>query len=103
MKTSSRRLKPDSCQTHQHKTDRLTPGSRQTQTPPDSTVGATIALFAFLATGVATVRTQFKLFLHQTNGVLVQSSVTVIGHYIMSRYILTSGLYRGSHQVFNRE
>jgi hypothetical protein len=44
VKTSSRRLKPDSCQTHQHKTDRLTPDSRQTQTPPDSTIGSTIAL-----------------------------------------------------------
>jgi hypothetical protein len=35
MKTSSRRLKPDSRQTHQHKIDRQTPDSRQTQTPPD--------------------------------------------------------------------
>jgi hypothetical protein len=57
VKTSSRRLKPDSCQTHQHKTDRLTPDSRQTQTPPDPTIGATIASFAFLAATVATVRT----------------------------------------------
>jgi hypothetical protein len=31
----------------QHKTDRPTPDSRQTQTPPDSTIGATIETFAF--------------------------------------------------------
>jgi hypothetical protein len=53
VKTSSRRLKPDSCQTHQHKTDRLTTDSRQTLTPPDTT----IASFAFLATRVTAVRT----------------------------------------------
>jgi hypothetical protein len=53
VKTSSRRQKADSCQTHQHKTDRLSPDSSQTQTPPDPT----IASFAFLATRVATVRT----------------------------------------------
>jgi hypothetical protein len=32
VKTSWRRLKLDSCQTHQHRTDRLTSDSRQTQT-----------------------------------------------------------------------
>jgi hypothetical protein len=47
VKTSSRRLKPDSCQTHQHITDRLTPDSCQTQTPPDPTRGVTTASFAF--------------------------------------------------------
>jgi hypothetical protein len=56
MKTSSRRLKPNFSQTHQHKTERLTPDSRQTQTPPDPTIGSTTASFAFLATEVATVR-----------------------------------------------
>jgi hypothetical protein len=45
VKTSSWQLKPDLCQTLEHKTDRLTPNSRQTQIPPDSTVGATIPLF----------------------------------------------------------
>jgi hypothetical protein len=30
------RLKPDSCESHQHQTDRLTPDCRQTQTPPDT-------------------------------------------------------------------
>jgi hypothetical protein len=30
VKISSLRLKPDSCQTHQHKTDRLTPDFSQT-------------------------------------------------------------------------
>jgi hypothetical protein len=44
VKASSWQLKPDSSQTYQHKTDRLTPES-------------TIALFAFLATRVSTVRT----------------------------------------------
>jgi hypothetical protein len=62
VKTSSRRLKPDACQTHQHKTDRLTPDSRQTQTPPGPTIGAIVALFVFLAARVATVRTSFQFF-----------------------------------------
>jgi hypothetical protein len=62
VKTSSRRLKPDSCQTHQHKTEHLIPDSRQTQSPPDPTIGATIESFAFLATRVATVRTWFQFF-----------------------------------------
>jgi hypothetical protein len=50
VKTSSRLPKPVSCQTHQHKTDRLIPDSRQTQTPSDPTIGATIASFTFLHT-----------------------------------------------------
>jgi hypothetical protein len=57
VKTSSRGLKPDSCQTYQRKSDRLTPDSRQMQTPRDPAIGATIASFAFLATRVATVTT----------------------------------------------
>jgi hypothetical protein len=89
VKTSSRLLKPDSCQTHQHKTDRLTPDSRQTHTPPDPIAGVTIVSFAFLVTRVATVRTWFEFFPHRTNGALVQSSVTDIGYYIMSRLVLT--------------
>jgi hypothetical protein len=57
MKTYSLLLtKPDSCQTHQRKTDRLTPDSRQTQAPPHLTVGTTMASFVFFATRVATVR-----------------------------------------------
>jgi hypothetical protein len=55
VKTSLRRLIPDSSQTHQHKTDRLASDSCQTQIPPDIAIGATIALFAFLATRVATI------------------------------------------------
>jgi DsbC/DsbD-like thiol-disulfide interchange protein len=39
------------------KADRLTPDSRQTQTTPAPTIGATIAWFASLASRVATVRT----------------------------------------------
>jgi hypothetical protein len=35
--TSSKRLKPDPCQTHQHKTDLLTPYSPQTHAPTDLT------------------------------------------------------------------
>jgi hypothetical protein len=57
METSSQRLKPDSYQTHQHKTDRLTADSRQTQTPPGPTISDTIASFVFLITTFATVRT----------------------------------------------
>jgi hypothetical protein len=83
LKTSSRRLEPDSSQTHQPKTDRLTPDSRQTQIPPDPT----IASFVYLATRVATVRTQFQFFPLRTNDVFVQSSVTDIGCYIKSRWI----------------
>jgi hypothetical protein len=56
-KWTSRGLKPDLCQTHQHKTDRLTPDSRHFQTPPDPTIGTTTASFAFLANRGATVRT----------------------------------------------
>jgi hypothetical protein len=54
MKTSSTRLKPDSCHKHQHKTDRLTPETRQMQIPPNPTIGSTIASFEFLDTRVAT-------------------------------------------------
>jgi hypothetical protein len=42
LKIFSQRLKPDSC---------------QTLTPPDPTIGATRALFLYIATTVATVRT----------------------------------------------
>jgi hypothetical protein len=56
---------------------RLTPDSCQKQTPPDRTIGTTLALFAFLATRVATVRTKFALF--RTNSALIQASVTVTG------------------------
>jgi hypothetical protein len=45
------RLKPDSSQKNHHKTDRLTPYCRQTQTPPDPTE----VLFLFLATRTRTV------------------------------------------------
>jgi hypothetical protein len=86
--TSSRRLKADSCQTHQHKTNRLTPHSSKRA---DRTIGVTTESFAFLATTVATVRTQFQVFSpHRTNGVLVQSSVIDSGHYIWSRRLLTN-------------
>jgi hypothetical protein len=77
MNTSSRRLKTDSCQTHQHKTDRLTPDSRQTQTPPDPTIASS----AFLLTRVATVRNWFKFFPNRKNGALILSS-----YYIRSRF-----------------
>lgn len=36
--------------------------SQQTQTPPDLNIGATINLFAFIATRVATVRTLMYFF-----------------------------------------
>jgi hypothetical protein len=79
-------LEPDSCQTQRHKTDRLTPDSHQTQTPPDLTTGATAASFSFLATRIATVRNSFQIFPYRTNGALVQSSVTDIGRKIRSRF-----------------
>jgi hypothetical protein len=85
VKTFSQWLKPDPCQTHQHKTDHTTPDSCQTQTPPDPTIGTTIASFAFLATRLATVRTYFQFFPHRTNGTLIQSSVTCC--YIRSRLL----------------
>jgi hypothetical protein len=88
VKTSSRQLKPDSCQTHQHKTDRLIPDTRQKHTQPDSTIGAITAAFEFFATTVATARTLFKFFPHRTNGALVQLSLTDIGYYIRSRQIV---------------
>jgi hypothetical protein len=44
--------------------------SRQTQTPPDTSIGATIASFAFLDTRIATVRTSIFFPLHK-NGALV--------------------------------
>jgi hypothetical protein len=62
MKTSSRLLKPGSCQTHQHKTDRLNPDSSQMKTPPYPITAITLASFAFLATTVVTVRTDFNCF-----------------------------------------
>jgi hypothetical protein len=53
---TSRRLQPDSCQTHRHKTDSLSTDSRQAQTPPDTTTGSVITSLAFLATRVAAIR-----------------------------------------------
>jgi hypothetical protein len=82
VKTSSLRLKPDSCQTQKHKTDRLTPDSRQTQAPLYPTTGTTTATFAFIATRFATVITSFHFFPHRTNGALVKSSVTDIGYFL---------------------
>jgi hypothetical protein len=64
---SSKRLKPDSCQTHQYKPDRLTPYSWQ-PAPPDHIIGATTASFAFLASRAATVRTSFQLCLVARTG-----------------------------------
>jgi hypothetical protein len=46
-------------QMHQIITDRLTPESRQTHTPPYTTIGSTVASFAFLASRVASVRFSF--------------------------------------------
>jgi hypothetical protein len=62
MTTCLLRPKPDFCQTHQHRTDHLTPNSGQMQTLPDPTMGSTTACFAFSATRVATVRYQFYVF-----------------------------------------
>jgi hypothetical protein len=75
-KTSSRRLKPDSCQKHQHKTDRLTSDSRQTQTPPAQ------PRLHFLLPESPPSELNFNFF-----RALVQSSVTDIGCYIRSRRI----------------
>jgi hypothetical protein len=58
MKIPWRRLKPGSCQTHEHETDCLTPEFRQTHTAPDPT----IASFAFLVTTVASVINYFNVF-----------------------------------------
>jgi hypothetical protein len=68
MKTTSQRLKPDSCEMHQHKTNRLIPDSRQTQNSLDPI----IASFVFLATKVATGQYQNVIvkFPHRTNDVL---------------------------------
>jgi hypothetical protein len=70
VKTSSRRLKPDFCQTHHHKPDRLTPYPLRTETPPDPT----IVLFVFLIPNSPPPELNFRCFLHRTNGAL--SSVT---------------------------
>jgi hypothetical protein len=85
MKTYSQRLGPDTCKMHQQKAYSLTPYSRQKQTP--RTIGATPASFAFLATRVATTRTQFQSFPDGAFGVLVASGVTNIDYYIMKRFI----------------
>jgi hypothetical protein len=68
-------------ETHQHKTDRLTLDSRQVQTLPDPTIGATIAAFAFLATAVDTVRTSFQSLsaLHERRTHAVNSD----GHWLL--------------------
>jgi hypothetical protein len=42
MKTSSRLLKPDSCKTHKHKIECLTPDACRKQTPPNLTIGAKV-------------------------------------------------------------
>jgi hypothetical protein len=84
----SRRLKPNSYQTHQRKTDRLIPHSCQTWSPPDATIGATVVSFVSFAAGVATVGTSVALY--RTNGAPVQSSVTDIDCYIRSRLLLPS-------------
>lgn len=59
MKTSSLQLQPDSCEKHERKTYRITVASRQRQTSPDPTVGATAVSFMCLATRAAIIRTQF--------------------------------------------
>jgi hypothetical protein len=52
VKQSSGRLKPDSCKSHQHKVDRLTPYSLQRQTPSYST----IASFEFMSCVLADIK-----------------------------------------------
>jgi hypothetical protein len=71
VKTSSWWLKPDSCQMNQHRTHRLTADSCQMYTSWDPTVGTATASFAFLATRITTIRTNFQLFLHCGNGAVV--------------------------------
>jgi hypothetical protein len=76
MKTFSRQLKPDSCQTHQFKNDLLTPYSWQTRTPPYPTIGGTIASFALVATTSFTIRTSIFPASHEWQS----SSVTDVGY-----------------------
>jgi hypothetical protein len=59
--TTSRRLKLDSWQKQEHKTDSLTPDSRRTQIPPD----VIIASFALLPE--CPVSELNYIFLHDTN------------------------------------
>jgi hypothetical protein len=47
MKTISQRLKPESFKTRQHKTDRLTPDSCQTQTPPDTATLSLVCVYCY--------------------------------------------------------
>jgi len=68
VKTFSRRLKQDSCQTHEHRTHCLTPYSRQRQTQPEPTSGAKIVLFGFFDTRVANVKRNLHLFPHRSIG-----------------------------------
>jgi hypothetical protein len=84
METSSQRLKSDSYQTHQHKTDRVIPEPGQKQIAPDTT---TVASFEFPAT--RTPLSELNLFLfrrHRTNSALEQLSVTDSDYYITSKY-----------------
>jgi hypothetical protein len=74
------RLNLDFCQKPQNKIDRLTPHSRKTQTPPDPTIVANIAWFAFTA-----------------------SSVTDIGYYISSRFVLLNDAVSSSDNTMIRE
>jgi hypothetical protein len=97
VKASPRRLKPDSCQSHQRKIDRLTPGYRQAQTPLDPIICASITSFVFLATRFSIV----GFFLYSTSEVLVQSCVTCIDYYTVCSLIklkatVTSRLLAGT-------
>jgi hypothetical protein len=76
VRTSSRRLKPD---------------SRQRQTPPDPTIGANIPSFAFLATEVANVKTKFRFLPQRMNSALIQASVTDNGFCITSKSVVIYG------------
>jgi hypothetical protein len=57
-----RLLKPNSCQTHESKIDRLTSDSRQTQTSPDPTIGATQPCLYFLLPQSPPSKINFNFF-----------------------------------------
>jgi hypothetical protein len=90
VKTSSRRLKPDSCQTHQHKTDRLTSDSARPHRRRQHSL-------AGISSHHSRHRQNLIPFVSRHVKKLVQASVADIGYYIRSRSLWRIRLWSGWH------
>jgi hypothetical protein len=80
-------MKPDSFQTHQHKTNRLTPDSRRSQTAKPYHRGhySHVCISCDNSGYRQILITNFQ---HCMNGALAKSSVTDIGYYFRSGWLV---------------